>query len=252
VRAPEGFDATEWLARWDRMQEYYLAHRPERLALLAWLVQATQASPRLVVDLGCGTGSVMAAVLEALPEVAAVGLDLDPALLILAEKRLAHFGDRARLLQRDLRDGSWAECLDGPVDAALSATALHWMGPEEVEELYARLYRILRPGGLFASADHAGSADARLQSAWEQHREEMRARTRPPDTEDWGAFWTAYGAALGMADVRAFRMSLVPDWHGVENGLPVAWHFDALRRAGFATVDCFWRCDCDAIFGALR
>lgn len=252
MRIPGDLDTTEWLARWDRMQEYYLVRRPERLALLTWLVQATQASPRLVVDLGCGTGSVMAAVLEALPEVAAVGIDLDPALLLLAGARLAPFGDRARLVKDDLRREAWVRALDGPADAALSATALHWMGLEELDELYARLYRILRPGGLFASADHAGSADARLQSAWEQHREEMRASARPPGEEDWDTFWAAYGAALGIADVRAYRMNLIPDWHGVENGLPVAWHFDALRRGGFATVDCFWRCDCDAILGGLR
>ena len=38
---------------------------------------------------------------------------------------------------------------------------------------------------------------------------------------------------------------------GVEEGLPLAWHFDKLTESGFSSVDCFWRCDCDAIYGGI-
>jgi SAM-dependent methyltransferase len=252
MRIPKDLNATEWLARWERMQEHYLVRRSERLQELAWLVAATQASPRLVLDLGCGTGSVMDAVLEALPETRVIGVDLDAALLVLARARLARFGARAELLEADLRDGSWWEGLATPVDAAVSATALHWLGPEELQALYGRLARALRPGGLFASADHAASGNAGLQREWERRREELRQTTRPAGAEDWDAFWAAYGETLGIADVRAYRMTLVPDWHGVESGLPLLWHLDALRRSGFATVECFQRYDCDAIYGGLR
>jgi hypothetical protein len=34
-------------------------------------------------------------------------------------------------------------------------------------------------------------------------------------------------------------------------GVPLAWHFDKLRAAGFTCVDCFRRLDCDAIYGGL-
>ncbi len=252
MKIPVDLDADHWLARWDRMQEYYLAHRAERLAHLAWLVRVTQEAPRLVVDLGCGTGSVMATVLDALPEVRAVGVDLDPVLLLLAERRLARFGPRAQVLRHDLRHPAWPAAIGGPADAVLSATALHWLGPDELEALYHHLSALLRPGGLFASADHVASPSAALQRGWEQHRDEVRAATRLPGAEDWGTFWAAYGAALGIEDIPAYRQSLVPDWHGVEDGMPLAWHFDALRRAGFSTVECFWRCDADAICGGLR
>lgn len=41
-------------------------------------------------------------------------------------------------------------------------------------------------------------------------------------------------------------------WAGVESGMPLAWHFDRLREAGFSTVECFWRHDGDAIYGGLK
>ena len=37
----------------------------------------------------------------------------------------------------------------------------------------------------------------------------------------------------------------------VEEGLPLAWHLDTVREHGFAHVDCFWRSDCDAVFGLV-
>jgi hypothetical protein len=34
--------------------------------------------------------------------------------------------------------------------------------------------------------------------------------------------------------------------------LPLWWRLDALREAGFEGADCFWRLDCDAIYGGIR
>ena len=252
LTVPDDLDRAEWIERWDRMQEYYLVRRSERLEHLAWLVRATQASPARVVDLGCGTGSVMEAVLTALPDCRAAGVDFDPAMLLLAEHRLRDFGDRAQLVRHDLRDPAWVEHLPEPVDAVLSATTLHWLGPDELQTLYRQLATILRPGGLFANADHVGSDSATLQEAWEDHRERLRAASRPEDAEDWYAFWRAYGAALEIPDVESYRRALTGEWRGIEAGMPLSWHFDALRNSGFSIVECFWRHDCDAIYGALR
>jgi SAM-dependent methyltransferase len=252
LKVPDDLDHAEWIARWDRMQEYYLVARSERLKHLAWLVAATQPPTASVVDVGCGTGSVTAAVLRALPDSRAVGVDLDPAMLVLAEARLKAFGDRVRLVQADLREPAWMEAVEAPVDAVLSATTLHWLGPEQLRELYRQLADLLRPGGLFANADHVGSDSPVLQQSWEQRREEVRATSRPDDAEDWYAFWRAYGRALGIGDVEAYRQALIGEWTGVEAGMPLSWHLDVLRESGFCVVDCFWRCDCDAIYGALR
>ena len=56
----------EWVARWDRMQARYLVGRAERFAVIARLVRETQGPAPRIVDLGCGPGSLSAALLDAL------------------------------------------------------------------------------------------------------------------------------------------------------------------------------------------
>jgi hypothetical protein len=80
----------------------------------------------------------------------------------------------------------------------------------------------------------------------------IRGGSESEFVDDWDSFWTAYTAALGL-DAAEADARVLGGWDGgVEEGLPLAWHLDALREAGFGAVDCFWRCDCDAIYGGFR
>lgn len=251
VQHPSNLDWRHWIARWDAMQSNCLVARQERFELLVRLLRDIFGSPAHVLDLGCGSGSVMVAVLEAFPKAEVWGVDLDPALLLLAQARLEPYSSRAHLLAADLRELRWIEQLPGTVEAALSATALHWLSADHLAALYRTLARILRPGGLFLNADHVGSPCATLQAAWEAHRDVERARLCDATADDWPGFWRAYGAVLGP-EIMAERQHLLGEWKGVEEGMPLAWHLDQLREAGFTAVDCFWRRDGDAIYGGIR
>jgi SAM-dependent methyltransferase len=265
------------------MQARYLVKREERFALLARLVREVAGLPARVVELGCGPGRLMEVMLGALPGVEVWGIDFDPVALLLARARLAHYGERAHLALADLRSPTWTDGLriavrlPREVDAVISATALHWLKPGPLATLYGQIAALLRPGGLFLNADHVGSDYPPLQAAWERHRAEMRAAQHdgrndevdknpvgaslgsadPADAnsgspEPWDEFWTAYTAALGL-DAAEEGARVLGGWDGgVEEGLPLAWHLDALREAGFGAVDCFWRCDCDAIYGGFK
>lgn len=248
---PKGLNWRYWVERWERMQERYLVRRDERMELMVRLIRDTQPSVRCVVDLGCGTGSLMLAVLRAFPEALVFGLDFDPTLLALARARLAGFCGRAQLIQVDLRKESWVEGLPLPADAAVSATALHWLPAGELAALYKRLAKVLRPGGIFLNADHVGSDCPSIQKGWERHRELLRAQEGHSSADDWDAFWEAYLGALDPG-VRQLRQRLLGEWEGSDEGIPLAWHLDQLRASGFVAVDCFWRCDCDAIYGGIR
>jgi hypothetical protein len=117
--------------------------------------------------------------------------------------------------------------------------------------LYNRLAEILRPGGIFLNADHVRSGSQEVQRAWEQHRQQMRDRRRDAGADDWEGFWEAYGRALNV-DIRQLRKELTEPWEGSEEGLPLQWHFEKLKAGGFEAVDCFWRLDCDAVYGGIR
>lgn len=251
IKYPEGFDWPVWIDRWDRMQQRYLVRRAERFEVMAHLIRETQDSVIRIVDLGCGTGSLMLEMLETFPNAELTGIDFDPTLLPLAQNRLAEFGDRVTMLLDDLRQDEWLKHLQGQVDAVVSATALHWFKPDELADLYDKIAKILRVGGIFLNADHAGNKNKQIQQALEKYREKVLAQQKNIGGEDWDVFWADYMAALGL-ETREIHQRVLNNWEGgVEEGMPLDWHFDKLKTAGFTDIDCFWRCDCDAIYGGI-
>jgi cyclopropane fatty-acyl-phospholipid synthase-like methyltransferase len=252
TKLPANLDWQPWVERWDRMQERYLVRREERIQLLVKLVGATAKPVRHIVDLGCGTGSLMQPFLEAFPEAEIHGIDFDPVLLPLAQERLRSYGPRARIILADLRVNDWRAAIPSSVDAVISATALHWLTERELSALYRQIGSLVRPGGLFVNADHVASRQPQLQKFWERNREEMR-RLEAKTGEDWEGFWAAYTEALGLSGQREKTQRVLGGWNGgVEAGMPLEWHFAELKANGFSQPECFWRCDCDAIYGAFR
>jgi trans-aconitate methyltransferase len=253
LQLPSDIQWQHWVERWDRMQERYLVRRVERIKLLVSLVRESVSPVKRVLDLGCGTGSLMQPFLEAFPEVEIYGIDFDPVLLPLAQQRLHPYGARSQLILADLRSESWRAQLPASVDAVISATALHWLTEVQLADLYRQLSGLLRPGGFFVNADHIASRQPQVQKFWEQSRKEMRRAEAKHDGEDWEGFWEAYAQALGLSGQRRITERVLGGWGGgVEEGLPLEWHFVELMASGFSHPECFWRCDCDAIYGAFR
>src|ERR1700733_4892837 len=124
--------AREWIRRWDLQQEQGLPDREDRFnALIDAAEEGTGRKDPLIIDLGCGPGSLSVRLLNRLPEATIVAVDADPVMLALA--KAAH-GDRPglRFVAADLRHPGWPAKLDldRPADAAVSTTALHWLSPE--------------------------------------------------------------------------------------------------------------------------
>jgi trans-aconitate 2-methyltransferase len=112
-----------------------------------------------VLDAGCGTGRVTAALVERLPRGEVVAVDGSPAMVEAARERL---GDTADVRVADLL----ALELDRPLDAILSTATFHWIADHD--RLFARLLAVLKPGGrLVAQCGGAGNVAA-LQAAAER------------------------------------------------------------------------------------
>jgi trans-aconitate 2-methyltransferase len=73
-----------------------------------------------VLDAGCGTGRVTAALVARLPRGEVIAVDGSPAMVEQARERL---GDDAEVRVADLLDLE----LDRPVDAILSTATFHWI-----------------------------------------------------------------------------------------------------------------------------
>ena len=151
-----------------------------------------------VLDAGCGTGRVTAAVVERLPRGEVVAVDGSPAMVEAARERL---GDAVELQVADLV----ALTLDRPVDAILSTATFHWIADHDA--LFARLREVLKPGGrLVAQCGGAGNIAA-LKAAAELvgEREPFAAALA-----GWPGPWNFAGTAETAERLR--RLGWVDVW----------------------------------------
>jgi SAM-dependent methyltransferase len=244
--------ALDWIARWDRQQEGYLPDREERFTALIDAVEALDRPDPVVIDLGCGPGSLSARLLERLPKATVVPVDADPLLLGLG--RAAY--PRLTFVSLDLRRPGWTGSLglDRPADAAVSTTALHWIAPADLQRVYAELAGVLRPGGLLLNGDHLDSDDtspvtARLERTVHDRETERRfAGGRP---EDWREWWDAVAADPAFADLNLARTTAGADHSGSESHL-LSTHVAALRQAGFGEVGTLWQRGNNRLLCAVR
>ncbi|OLT47830.1 hypothetical protein BJF85_14430 [Saccharomonospora sp. CUA-673] len=243
--------AEHWLARWDAQQERYVADREERFAVIADVVDtATRnvtGSGPVVVDLGCGPGSLSARLLSAIPGAAVVGIDSDPVLLGLGRAR----HPEVTFVDADLAGDEWAGAIPSVVDAAVSTTALHWMDPGDLERLYRTLAEHIRPGGVFVNGDNLAAHSPRMHELATRVRDRRAERVGVTGNEDWHAWWTAVETDPALRDLVAERARRTLEHHD-DNGVTVDEHRKLLHAAGFSDTAVVWAHGDDTVLVAVR
>ena len=186
--------ALDYLSRADS-----IPHRVEGESTLLEFIPPTV---RRILDLGTGDGRLLALVKLDHPDAAAVALDFSPTMLEAAQKRFD--GDSSVTVR--------AHNLDQPLpglgrfDAVVSSFAIHHLTHGRKRELYAEVYHVLNPGGVFCNLEHVSSPTREL------HEEFLRRIGWTPETED-------------------------PSNKLLEVEIQLAW----LCEIGFVDVDCFWK-----------
>jgi trans-aconitate methyltransferase len=246
-----------WQESWDRQQEAFLPDREHRFtAMLDAVAAVTAGTPPRLLDLAGGTGSISLRALARFPGAEITVLDQDPVLLTIAESSLRPFGDRATIVDADLSDPGWRAKLAGDgFDAVLTATALHWLPAERVGTLYAEIREVLRPGGIFANADHMPEPGLPGLSVKlrDQARAEREARYASGASTSWPDWWARAAADEQLAPKSVERERIYPAReHGEEWNPPAGWHVDALLAGGFTEAGVIWRGGTDAAVAGLR
>ena len=247
--------ALQWQRSWDLQQESFRPDREECFTALLDVAEAVGGDAPRVLDLACGTGSITQRLLHRMPDASSLGVDFDPVMLAIAEGTFA--GDhRARFVRADLMSPDWRDGIEGPFDAVLSATALHWLPEQRLRALYGEVRELLVDGGVFSNSDHMvdpalPDLTPRLEKVRERKQDEVYRSGR---AMTWSAWWEAARAAPELADAVAERDRAIGNTGGDHgDSLPqLPAHLDALRHAGFAEVGLVWRGLTDAAFAAVR
>lgn len=250
--------AERWVERWERQQQRYAVDREERFTVIADVVEeavAGHSARPVVVDLGCGPGSLAARLARRLPHADIVGVDMDPLLLELAR---THHADAAHYVDAVIGEEGWTHALDldRPVDAAVSTTALHYLSVDALRRVYRQLAGLLRPGGVLVNGDHFPHTDpalAELAGCVGRRRAERRNAFAH---EDWASWWTAVAEDPELTDLLAERRrrSRPPATSGTGSAarLSVSGHERLLRQAGFRHVGAVWQYGDSHVVVAIR
>ena len=200
--------ALQYLARADR-----IAHRTAGEAVVLELVPR---GVRRILDLGAGDGRLLALLRLDRPEARGVATDLSPTMLDAARARFAD-DPLVEVVAHDLDTPLGALGAPGAFDAVVSCFAIHHCSHARKRALYAEVYELLAPGGVFYNLEHVSSPTPELHAA--------------------------FFAALGMSLEDEDRSNQLLD---VET--QVAW----LREIGLEQVDCFWKWRELAVFGGVK
>ena len=101
-----------------------------------------------ILEVGCGRGVALPVFARRLAPATLVGVDVDPALVAMARRRVAHEGVVAAVIEGDVRDLPFADAsFDVVVDFG---TCYHVSGGRAGSRAaLEHVARVLRPGGLF-------------------------------------------------------------------------------------------------------
>jgi S-adenosylmethionine-diacylgycerolhomoserine-N-methlytransferase len=136
------YDATRWS---------FLFGRSGLLAKLP-----TGFAPRTVLEIGCGTGAVLASTAARFPGARVVGIDLSPEMLTVAARATARFGDRVSLVRiaygAPLSTDALASLAPGGFDLVTASYSLTMFGDAYAPAIEAAA-RDLSPTGRLAVVD---------------------------------------------------------------------------------------------------
>ncbi len=182
-----------------------------------------------MLDLGCGTGTFLNAILERYPKAQCVALDYSPEMLDVARQKTAAHAERVALHQRDLNRGL-PEGL-GSFELVSAFSALHHLTDENKLRLLGQICDVLVPGGwLFlidAMSVHFNDDVFSLGRARSRRRLEERFAQAGIDIHE-------------LDTLEEEKRMLGDDAPDRDRIAPLSAHLDWLSQAGFRSVDHVW------------
>jgi len=182
-----------------------------------------------VLDLGCGTGTVSARILERFPEAHVTCLDMASNMLGMAKQKLASYSmEECQFICADF--SLWNPSVR--YDAIVSSLALHHLPDDEAKKAFlAKVYGALASGGVFVNADVVMSGNDALQDMYLRKWREFMLKTVPVEEVDEKWF---------------------PSYRNEDCPAILLDQLEWLKGVGFAPTDVIWKYYNFTVYGGKK
>ena len=219
----------------------------EQIDIMLRLAKAAKPQAATILDLGCGDGILGQALLNQYPQATAVFVDFSTPMLDAARQRLGNDA-RALFVQADYGKRGWQEAFTihnsqfaiyYSFDVIVSGYSIHHQPDTRKKEVYAELYNLLTPGGIFLNIEHVASRSTWIQQQFDvlfiDHlvayaEQEQMGKSREEVAQEF------YYRPDKAANILA----------------PVEDQCNWLREIGFNHVDCYLKLFELAVFGGIK
>ncbi|OCT14461.1 methyltransferase [Paenibacillus pectinilyticus] len=180
----------------------------------AALVQLDTEAPR-ILDLGAGTGLFSSYVLQSYPQAQLTLIDLSTGMLDIAKERFAHSEAKITYVADDYSSFDAPE----PFDAIISSLSIHHLEDEAKQALFTRIFKLLKPGGIFVNADQVLGQTPFIDKLYRS---------------DWVA-------KIEATDLSQEALQAAYERTKLDKMAPLDTQLSWLRDCGFEEVDCVYK-----------
>ncbi|MBN8591782.1 MAG: class I SAM-dependent methyltransferase [Anaerolineae bacterium] len=233
---PHPWQTTDWTGRYLSGLRAALPLASEQLDVMLYVIQQLGQPVQRFLDLGCGSGTLSRLLLDRYPSAHGVLVDFSAPMLDAA--RPTFDPAQVTLLEHNLYESIRTPAIQSqaPYQAIVSGYAIHHLSDDRKQSLYAEVFDLLGPGGIFINVEHVASPTVRVDDLF--------------ITATADSLFRSEQAAGASPDYEAIVAKLRED-----DGDIVALVEDQcrwLRGLGFADVDCYMKIYAFAVFGGVK
>jgi tRNA (cmo5U34)-methyltransferase len=213
----------------------------EQIEVMLRIIDSCQISVDRILDLGCGDGILAASILQSHPNASGVLVDISEPMIQAAKDKLSSYQDSLDFIVCDYGDKRWVEKLRAEelFSVVVSGFSIHHQSDERKRALYAEIFQLLEPGGVFLNLEHVSSATGWISSLFHEYfidsLLEMHQRT-----------------SGGMNREQVAQKYYCRDDKAANILAPVETQCEWLRNIGFKDVDCHFKIFELALFGGRK
>jgi len=210
-----------------------------QIEVMLRLLNALDHPVRRFLDLGCGDGILAAAIRAQYPQACGVLVDFSEPMLTAARTRFTGNDQDLHFYLGDFADARWVDALAPftPLDAVVSGLAIHHQPDARKRALYAEIFSLLTPGGLFLNIEHVAGESPWVATVWDDLYIDYLTRAQTGD-------------GVSREEVAA-RYAVRPD-KAANILAPLDTQCAWLREIGYTDVACYAKIFELAVFGGRR